>query len=61
MNQSRIMIVEDDTTIQAQLQTLLAGNGYEIAVATDFSRVIEQVRSFSPHLLLLDIKLPGNP
>ncbi len=60
MNRSRIMIVEDDTMIQAQLQTLLAGNGYEIAVATDFSKVIEQVRSFSPHLLLLDIKLPGN-
>lgn len=56
----RILIVEDDLTIQTQLKNLLSGNGYEVGVVSDFSKVIEQVKIFAPHLILLDIKLPGN-
>ncbi|MDE7342028.1 MAG: response regulator transcription factor [Lachnospiraceae bacterium] len=56
----KILIVEDDPVIQTQLKNLLAGNGYEAETITDFQNVMEQVRSFAPHLLLLDIKLPGN-
>ena len=56
----RILIVEDDLTIQTQLKNLLSGNGYEVDVVSDFSKVIEQVKTFAPHLVLLDIKLPGN-
>lgn len=56
----RIIIVEDDFTIQKQLKTLLSGNGYEVSAVTDFSNTIEQIKSFLPHLVLLDIKLPGN-
>ena len=29
-------------------------------MVSDFSKVIEQVKTFAPHLVLLDIKLPGN-
>ena len=47
----KILVVEDDLTIQKQLKNLLSGNGYEVDTATDFSNVIEQVK---------DIKLPGN-
>ena len=56
----RIPIIEDDLTIQTQLKNLLSGNGYEVGVVSDFSKVIEQVKTFAPHLVLLDIKLPGN-
>lgn len=56
----KILIVEDDFTIQTQLKTLLSGNGYEVSAVTDFSNATEQVKSFLPHLVLLDIKLPGN-
>ena len=56
----RILVVEDDSTIQKQLKNLLSGNGYEVDTATDFSNVIEQIKAFAPHLVLLDIKLPGN-
>ena len=57
--QQRIMIIEDDDTIRTQLKNLLMGNGYEVMAVTDFSEVTEQVKDFGPHLLLLDIKLPG--
>ena len=56
----KIFIVEDDFTIQAQLKTLLSGNGYEVFAVTDFSRTIQQIKAFVPHLVILDIKLPGN-
>lgn len=56
----KILIIEDDVTIQTQLKTLLSGNGYEVFAVTDFSRTIQQLKEFAPHLVILDIKLPGN-
>ena len=56
----KILLVEDDLTIQTQLKNLLSGNGYEVGIVTDFSKVIEQLKDFAPHLILLDIKLPEN-
>lgn len=55
----KILIVEDNSTIQAQLKTLLSGNGYEVLAVTDFSRTIRQIKESAPHLVILDIKLPG--
>lgn len=55
----RILIVEDDLTIQTQLKNLLSGNGYEVGVVSDFSEVTEHVKAFVPRLVLLDIRLPG--
>ena len=55
---SKILIIEDDPIIQTELVTLLDGNGYEVSAATDFTSVIQMVKTFQPHLVLLDIKLP---
>ena len=60
MNTYRILIIEDDLIIQTQLKNLLSGNGYEAEAVTDFSNVMEQLKAFAPHLVLLDIKLPGS-
>lgn len=56
----KILLIEDDFTIQTQLKTLLAGNGYTVFAVTDFSKTIGQIKDFLPHLVILDIKLPGN-
>lgn len=56
----RILIIEDDVVIQTQLRNLLAGNGYEPETINDFPVSMEQIKSFHPHLILLDIKLPGS-
>ncbi len=56
----KILLIEDDFTIQTQLKTLLAGNGYEVFAVTNFSRAIGQIKDFLPHLVILDIKLPGS-
>ncbi len=56
----KILIVEDDPSIQKHLQTLLAANGYEASCITDFGNLQDQVRAFGPHLVLMDISLPEN-
>ena len=59
MKQYKIMVIEDDPVIQGELQTLLGGNGYITVAVKDFSSVIENIKEEMPHLILLDIKLPG--
>ena len=54
----KILIVEDDPTIREQLKTLL-GNGYTVETISEFANAAEQVKACSPHLVLLDIRLPG--
>lgn len=56
----KILIIEDDSTIQTQLRNLLTGNGYEVETVTDFRNTVEHVKTFAPHLVLLDIRLPGS-
>ena len=55
----RIFIVEDDETIAAQIKKHLEGWGYGAACARDFQRVQAEIAAFAPHLILLDISLPG--
>lgn len=59
MKQYKIMVIEDDPVIQGELQTLLGGNGYITVAVKDFPSVIENIKEEMPHLILLDIKLPG--
>ncbi len=59
MTKYKIMIIEDDPVIRGELQTLLEGNGYLTVGIQDFSAIIEQIKQEAPHLILLDIKLPG--
>lgn len=59
MKRYKIMVIEDDPVIQGELQTLLNGNGYTTIGVKNFSAVTEQIKDEKPHLILLDIKLPG--
>ena len=58
MNQ-KILIVEDEPLIRNELNTLLQSNGYETVAPEELSDVIGQIKAEQPHLILLDIKLPG--
>ena len=55
----KILIVEDDPVIQSQLQTLLAGNGYTAVIADPPASAPDTVKELSPHLILMDVRLPG--
>ena len=54
----RIFLVEDDAALAQELQRQLERCGYEIRTVSDFRAVPEEVRSFDPQLVLMDIMLP---
>ncbi|MBL0712507.1 MAG: response regulator transcription factor [Desulfosarcina sp.] len=55
----RILIVEDDKHIAEGLELNLALLGYEVAIAVDGISGLEKWRAWRPHLIVLDIMLPG--
>src|SRR3990170_4622927 len=55
----KILVVDDEETMVRSLSTLLAEEGYEVAVATDGPQALEAARAERPDLILLDVMLPG--
>ena len=55
----KILIVDDNSVMQFTLTNVLKEEGYEIISALDGVKAIQEVRTKSPNLVLLDIKLPG--
>jgi DNA-binding response OmpR family regulator len=55
----KILIVEDEVTLQETLAYNLKRQGYEVEVAGDGPSALEVARRIKPDLILLDIMLPG--
>jgi DNA-binding response OmpR family regulator len=56
----RILIVEDDPSIAQVLQDNLAFEGFTVESVRDGRDVLAKVGDFLPHLILLDLTLPGD-
>ncbi len=54
-----ILVVDDNPTNAKLLRVLLAGRGYDVAVAADAEEALERIRARGPRLILMDIQLPG--
>lgn len=54
----KIMIVEDDKSISAELKELLENSGYEVLILQDFKNALNEILGNVPDLLLLDINIP---
>ena len=55
----KVLIIEDDKTVQRALSIRLVSAGYEVASAYDAVIAMSMVRSEKPDLILLDIAMPG--
>ncbi|MBC2728270.1 response regulator transcription factor [Desulfosporosinus sp.] len=55
----KILVAEDDPSIQQFLYILLTREGYSVKVVGQGTEVINEWRNFKPNLLLLDIMMPG--
>ena len=54
-----VLIVDDSPTIVAMLRKFLQQNGYQTLEAGDAEKGIDIARAERPHLIFLDIVLPG--
>ena len=55
----KILVVDDDPTTVALLETLLRGEGYMVKTAADGASALEKAKSFVPDILLTDFEMPG--
>jgi two-component system alkaline phosphatase synthesis response regulator PhoP len=55
----RVLIAEDEESILTSLEFLMRRCGFETQAARDGDLAIAALREFRPHLVLLDIMLPG--
>jgi len=55
----KILIVEDEPTLQETLAYNLKKQGYEVDATGDGTAAVEKARELKPDLILLDIMLPG--
>lgn len=57
---SRILIIEDDSDQASLVAELLGEQGFDVRTLPDGARALNEVRSRSPDLVLLDVRLPGS-
>lgn len=55
----RIMVVEDNDLNRKLFCDVLKANGFEVEPVADGESVLETARSTVPHLIIMDIQLPG--
>lgn len=55
----RVLVVDDNADAAQALAWMLILEGHQVLVASDGPAAIEMARSFRPHVVLLDIGLPG--
>lgn len=55
----RILIAEDDPNILVSLQFLMENDGHQTRVCDNGNAALVTAEAFEPHLVLLDIMLPG--
>lgn len=54
----KIVIVEDDIFLRAELQDILEKKGYAVQCISSFNTALEDIASASPSLIVLDLNLP---
>jgi CheY-like chemotaxis protein len=55
----RILVVDDDQDTAQTFAYLLVGMGHEATFVTDSSQVVDTVDRTRPHMIFLDIGMPG--
>lgn len=56
---ARILIVDDNKNILAMLRDLLESNHHEVLEATDGAQAFAMAEKHRPHLIIMDIVMPG--
>ncbi len=58
MSHKKILVVEDEKTLNSAYQAILEKAGYIVEVAYDGSEALEVLKNFQPDIILLDLKMP---
>ena len=56
----RVLIVEDSDSICRMIEALVSARGFDVRSARSGARGLEEAFSWKPHVILVDINLPGS-
>lgn len=56
---NKIFIVDDDPQVHKMLSTVLLPKNFDVKVAPNAIEAWEKINHFKPHLIILDIMMPG--
>lgn len=59
MQKERILIIDDNLTNLKLLKVVITLEGYDVRTAMDASAAEKVLIAFQPHLILMDLQLPG--
>ncbi len=59
MSAPLILVVEDNETNQMLTVAVLERDGYRVVVAANADEACEHLKTETPHLILMDVQLPG--
>lgn len=54
----KIMIIEDDSALAAEMKKQIESWGNEVSLAKDFRNIVSDFIEYDPHMVLMDITLP---
>ncbi len=55
----KVLIVDDEPNIVTALEFLFRRSGYEVRLATNGAEALQEVDSFQPDVVLMDVMMPG--
>jgi DNA-binding NtrC family response regulator len=56
---NKILVVDDEIHVVRLIQEFLTMKGYEVYTAADGTEAIQKVQELKPHIVLLDMIMPG--
>lgn len=59
MTGERILVVDDNPTNSKLARLMLQAEGYEVRTAADAEGALSLLGEYEPHLVLMDVQLPG--
>ena len=58
-DRTQILIIDDDADMLAMLETILSMDGFDVTVCDNGEEGLEKAEEQEPHLIVLDVKMPG--
>ncbi|MDB4960102.1 MAG: Response regulator of zinc sigma-54-dependent two-component system [Myxococcales bacterium] len=59
MRSGRVLVVDDEVNARTALAELLRDEGFEVETAADAFKALGKYESFTPHVVVTDLKMPG--
>ena len=56
----RVLVVDDDQTVSDVIRRYLENDGFQVSLAADGEAALAAVQRQAPHLVVLDLMLPGS-